>query len=237
MTKYILYCFMMSTMFCFSETTLENLDELKAGIELGQKVLDAKVERYNELLKKTYKQKQANEYKTDDHVEVQDEKHEGTKQKEKPADHSELQQLSEEIEKEQKTLDKKVELYNQKLKWKADQAEESGQEDLVGLLREEVQRLTNMVEHLQKDIRDLKQSSVDSLKGIITPEKNKIQTVFDEAWVEPKNNVRSDVKILEQSNNSMSPKQLDRHPIDSDCSSNMDREQRKKQKTLALLQD
>ncbi len=237
MTKYILYCFMMSTMFCFSETTLENLDELKAGIELGQKVLDEKVERYNELLKKTYKQKQANERKTDDHAEAQDEKHEGTKQEEEPADHSELQQLSEEIEKEQKTLDKKVELYNQKLKWKADQTEESGQEDLVGLLRAEVQRLTNMVEHLQKDIRDLKKSSVDSIKGIITPEKNKVQTVFEEAWVEPKNNVRSDVKILEQSNNSMSPKQLDRYSTDSDCSSNMDRDQRKKQKTLALLQD
>ncbi|HCU06462.1 MAG TPA: hypothetical protein DIC42_02610, partial [Holosporales bacterium] len=210
MNIYILYCFIMSTIFCCAEPIVENLDEIKSGIELGQKLLDAKVERYNELLKQTYvkKQEHAPEQVQKDAILPVDNAIKDVKSAEKnsdtqtaeaeKADNSELQQLSEEIEKEQEILDKKVELYNQKLKWKADQAEEKEPEDLVALLREEVQRLTNMVEHLQNDMKNVKKSGIASVKDVIGSEKNTIQTMFEEALVELKNNVRSGVKTLEK---------------------------------------
>lgn len=146
MMIYILCCLMMSTIFCFSEGTVENLDGIKCSIELGQKQLDAKVDRYNDLLKKTYKKKQ----------QVEGETLSGQAQEDESIDNTVLRQLSAEIEKAQETLDKRIELYNKTLKEKADQTTENDQEDLVVLLREEVQRLTNMVERLQKDVRDLK---------------------------------------------------------------------------------
>jgi len=136
----------MNTIFCFSEETVENLDEIKSGIELGQQRLDAKVERYNDLLKKTYKKNQ----------QVEGEPFSDQAQVDESIDNTALRQLSAEIEKEQETLDKRVELYNKTLKEKADQTMGNDPEDLVVLLREEMQRLTNMVERLQKDVRDLK---------------------------------------------------------------------------------
>jgi tetratricopeptide (TPR) repeat protein len=198
MNKYILYCFLTSSFFCFSEVNVENLDDIKSGIELGQKCLDAKVERYNDLFKKTYKKNQKNDRKIDDHVAEQDAKLADIKKDEEHAENSELKKLSEEIEKEQDLLDKKVEVYNQKLKQKADQAEDNSPEDLVGLLREEVQRLTNVVEHLQKEMKDFKKTGIESIKNGITDGKNEAQQIFEKALVALKNDVVSGVKVLEK---------------------------------------
>lgn len=233
---YVLFCLVVSTIFCFSEENIENLDAMKNGIELGQKILDEKVERYNELLKKHHQKKQkglqekkntqalvgskrtrggervddgstgnaANAKVKDGSAVVEKEGDSsgdkaGSQIVEESADERELRRLSLEIEKEQDVLDRRVERYNQKLQKKSDQeAEDKAHDDLVEPLREEIRRLTNLVEHLQKDMKEFKQSAISGVKGIVTPEKKKIQDAFELALIALKEDVRAGITKLVQ---------------------------------------
>ena len=229
MNIYVLCSLVMSTVFCFSEENTENLDALKNGIELGQKVLDEKVERYNELLKKYHKEKQRIKDKKNSEVVVGDQrtgdgssaddkkmdlladnqgkngsalvkkegdssvKKGGEKLPEKTAAELELRRLSTEIEEEQATIDKKVESYNKALQKKTAQEEEDKEHaDLVEPLKAQLQHLTNMVEHLQKEMKEFKQTA----RGGISPEKKIAQNAFEQALIALKNNEREGISKL-----------------------------------------
>ncbi|PIZ32670.1 MAG: hypothetical protein COY39_04990 [Alphaproteobacteria bacterium CG_4_10_14_0_8_um_filter_37_21] len=192
----LLCCLIVSTVFCFSEEYAENLEALKDGIELGQKILDEKVVRYNDLLKQHHKKKQGIKNYQKIGV-VADKKENNTQQPKETADERELRLLSLAIEEEQAVIDKRVEDYNKTLQKKSDkEAQDKERDNLLGPLHEEIRRLTHIVEQLQKDINELKQPGMTPLKVAISPERKNIQNAFEQALADVKNNVREGITKL-----------------------------------------